>query len=72
MSERRCGTDEDLLQTDPEGRWSPNRKHTRYFGFFLFVLLALVILGIFLFSSFGNTPVAPGQNQVGPGRGIGQ
>jgi hypothetical protein len=72
MSERRCGVEEDLLESDMKGRRSSHRKHTRYFSFFLFMLLVLTILGIFLFSLYHNTPAAPGQDQAGPGRGIGQ
>jgi hypothetical protein len=77
MHEEPCGLREDLLEDadqiadcDQIGRPTNNHRAIRHISMFLLLLVVVVVLGIYLFTT--NTQNAPGQEQVAPWRNIGQ
>jgi hypothetical protein len=76
MQKEPCGLHEDMLDTDSGtecdhyGRPTNGHRIIKHISILLLVILGLVVLGIYLFTT--NTQNAPGQQQVSPWRNIGQ
>jgi hypothetical protein len=72
MSNRPSELEEDLRDVTPGHCRALAPRHTKHISIWCFALLILVILGVYLISSLNIPQAAPGQDQVAPGRAIGQ